>query len=78
MPTLLRWNGYRFFFYSADVGEPAHVHVRSGDKEAKFWLHDLTVVANAGYPPHEVGDIIRRLKVNRDLLLKAWNEHFGA
>lgn len=78
MPTVLRWGPYRAFFYSNEGNEPAHIHVRSGDKEAKFWLHDLTVVTNAGYPQHEVGDIIRHLKVNRDLLLKAWNEHFGA
>jgi hypothetical protein len=43
MPTVLRWGPYRAFFYSNEGGEPAHVHVRAGDKEAKFWLHDLTV-----------------------------------
>ena len=28
------------FFYSNERGEPPHIHVRSGDFEAKFWLHD--------------------------------------
>jgi len=27
---------------------PAHIHVRAGDREAKFWLHDLSVALNAG------------------------------
>jgi hypothetical protein len=78
MPTVLRWGPYRAFFYSNEGGEPALIHVRSGDKEAKFWLHDLTVAINAGFPAHEIGDMIRHLKVNRDFLLKAWNEHVGA
>ena len=43
MPTILRWGPYRAFFYSNEGGEPPHIHVRSGDFEAKFWLHDLSV-----------------------------------
>jgi len=42
---------YRAFFYSNEGSEPAHIHVRSGDKEAKFWLHDLSVAVNAGFRP---------------------------
>ena len=40
MPTVLRWGPYRAFFDSNERGEPPHVHVRSGDSEAKFWLHE--------------------------------------
>jgi hypothetical protein len=36
MPTLLRWKGYRFFFYSADGWEPAHIHIVKDGKEAKI------------------------------------------
>jgi hypothetical protein len=64
-------------FYSNEGDEPAHVHVRSGDNEAKFWLHDLTLAINAGYPAHEISDIIRHLRQNREALVKAWQEHFG-
>ena len=77
MPTVLRWGPYRAFFYSNEGSEPAHVHVRSGDMEGKFWLHDLSVAVNAGFPPHEIGDIIRDLRSHRDELLDAWNDHFG-
>ena len=76
MPTVLRWCPYRAFFYSNESDEPAHVHIRAGDKEAKFWLDDLTVALNAGFPAHEMSDIIRHLKLNRDALLRAWQEHF--
>jgi hypothetical protein len=77
MPTVLRWGSYRAFFYSNERGEPAHVHVRAGNKEAKFWLHDLTLAVNLGFPAHELGDIIRHLRLNRGQLLAAWNDYFG-
>jgi hypothetical protein len=77
VPTVLRRGAYRAFFYSNEGNEPAHIHVRGGDKEAKFWLHDFTVAANAGFPAHEIGDIIHHLRQNRDALLSAWNEYFG-
>jgi hypothetical protein len=77
MPTVLRWGPYRAFFYSNERDEPAHIHVRSGNKEAKFWLHDLGVAVNVGFPAHEICDIVRHLRQNRDALLSAWNEHFG-
>jgi Domain of unknown function (DUF4160) len=77
MPTVLRWGPFRAFFYSNEGGEPAHVHVRAGDAEAKFWLHDLSIAANAGFPAQELGDIVRHLKVHRDTLQAAWHEHFG-
>jgi hypothetical protein len=57
--------------------EPAHVHVRSNDREVKLWLHDLSVAVNVGFPAHELGDIIRHVRLNRKTLLDAWNEHFG-
>jgi hypothetical protein len=78
VPTVLRWGSYRAFFYSNEGGEPAHIHVRAGQKEAKFWLHDLTLVVNTGYAAHEIGGIIRHLRENREHLLSAWNEYFGA
>jgi hypothetical protein len=77
MPTVLRWGGYRAFFYSNEGGEPAHVHVRTGNKEAKIWLRDLTVAFNVRFPPHELRDIIRELKLHQSEILNAWNEHFG-
>jgi hypothetical protein len=76
MPTVLRWGPYRVFF-SNERNEPAHVHVRSGGKEVKIWLHDLTVAVNAGFPAHEIGSIISELRIHRDALVDAWNEHLG-
>ena len=77
MPTLLRWNGYRFFFYSADGGEPAHVHVTRDNKEAKIWLHDVSVAANFGMSAAEMSEIIRRTRESRMAFLEAWNDYFA-
>lgn len=76
MPTVLRWGPYRAFFYSNEGDEAAHIHVRSGNNEAKFWLHDLIVAVNAGFPAHEINDILRHLRQNREALLEAWHGHF--
>ena len=38
MPTVLREEGYRFYFYSHEPNEPPHVHVDKGGSTAKFWL----------------------------------------
>jgi hypothetical protein len=65
------------FFYSNEGGEPAHIHVRAQDREAKIWLHDLAVAINLGFAGHELNDIIRHLRLHRDELMGAWNEHFG-
>jgi hypothetical protein len=40
MPVVFRHKGYRFFFSSNEGNprEPLHIHVRSSEGEAKFWL----------------------------------------
>ncbi|GIL00092.1 MAG: DUF4160 domain-containing protein [Xanthobacteraceae bacterium] len=77
MPTVLRWGPYRAFFYSNEGDEPAQIHVRAGEGEAKFWAHDLSAAANAGFPAHELNDIIRYSRLRREAIRNAWNEHFG-
>lgn len=43
MPTVLRIGAYRFYFYSHEPNEPAHVHIDKGNATAKIWLHDISV-----------------------------------
>ena len=77
MPTVLRWKGYRFFFYSADGWVPAHVHVWKDGKEAKIWLHDIAVAANLGYNSHQIGEISRAVREHRAAFMEAWDDHFA-
>jgi hypothetical protein len=54
MPTILRMNGFRFFFYSNENDEPAHVHVEKGDAEGKIWLEpNLTAAYFRGFSSAE-------------------------
>jgi len=49
-PTVFKESGYRFFFFSREE-ERMHVHVTSGDGEAKFWLEpDIELAKNYHYP----------------------------
>lgn len=75
VPTVLRIDGYRFFFYSADRrNEPAHVHVQKGGYEAKFWLQPITLTSNDGFANHELNKIQKLLEDNQDNLVQKWYE----
>jgi hypothetical protein len=76
MPTLLRWRGFRFFFYSADSWEPPHIHVRRAGNEVKIWLNDLSIAVNYGYSDQELNEIIRIARDNRTAFMEAWDDHF--
>ncbi|MEO6458357.1 MAG: DUF4160 domain-containing protein [Chloroflexia bacterium] len=57
MPEAHRENGYRFGFFSNENMEPPHMHIRKGEKEAKFWLRPGEVVKNYGFSSRELGEI---------------------
>lgn len=77
MPTVFRPNGYRFFFYSNEGAEPAHVHIRKDDDEAKVWLHDFSVAMNVGYTTRELNEIPRIVHAEQARLREAWDDFFG-
>lgn len=76
MPLLLRAKGYRFYFFSQEIGEPPHVHVDKDGKSAKFWIESTTVVRNVHFVPFELREIARIISTNRLEFLRRWNEHF--
>jgi hypothetical protein len=39
MPTVLRLQGFRFFFYSNENDEPMHVHVEKAEAVEKYGLN---------------------------------------
>lgn len=73
----MRIGPYRFFFYSNENDEPRHVHVRSGDGEAKFWLDPLELSWNKGYNKRKITKIQRHIRDNLAYLTEAWDEFFG-
>jgi len=53
MPTVLRVSGFRFFFYSLEGSEPAHIHVEHANKVAKFWLDPVSLAESRGFRSHD-------------------------
>jgi hypothetical protein len=77
MPTILRTEGFRLYFFSHDRKEPPHVHIDRGGASAKLWLEPITVARNSGFAPQELGDMLRLVRERREELLEAWHAHFG-
>ena len=75
MPVVLRVNGYKFFFYEADVvNEPPHVHITKDGNEAKFWLNPIRVEREGRFRKTDLRDIERIIRENHDFLLSAWEK----
>jgi hypothetical protein len=74
MPTILRRDGYRFFFYSNEDGEPVHIHVIREKTEAKFWLSPARAARNAGFPAHELGRILKMIDENEEIIKNEWRK----
>ena len=77
MPTLLRVDGYRFYFYSHEPNEPPHVHVDKGGASAKFWLEPIGLARSAGFRAKDIAAITMLVRDHRDTLFEAWHGYFG-
>jgi hypothetical protein len=75
-PTVFKENGYRFFFFSRE--EPRmHVHIVSGDGEAKFWLEpEIELARNYQYSRKQLKEIELLLEGHYGELISAWQQHF--
>ena len=76
MPTLLVFEGFRFFFYSREGNEPPHVHVEKGDGEAKFWLRPVSLDWAEGLKARELSRAEAIVVHHRERFLRVWNEYF--
>ena len=80
MPVILRYKGFRFFFYSNEGSprEPVHVHIRGGEGEAKFWLRPAVLLVNSnGFDARTLRELAEAVEQNAALIERAWNEHFS-
>jgi hypothetical protein len=76
--TVLQSGPYRFFFFSSDRAEPAHVHVARERKLAKYWLAPARLAANLGFGAHELHQVAGLVQQHETGLLKAWHDYFGS
>lgn len=76
-PTVFRERGYRFFFFSREEERP-HIHVYSGDGEAKFWIEPAVKLArNYGLTHIQLREIQKIIEEHRNVIQTAWRQHFG-
>jgi hypothetical protein len=72
MPVILRVRGYKFWFYSADLDEPAHVHVGLANKQAKYWLRPVRLARAGRFRQVELREIERIIDRQQGFLMQAW------
>lgn len=80
VPTVFKYKGIRFFFYSNEGNprEPLHIHARAGGKEAKLWLYPSVRIAFCdGFSRVEQVELVRVVELHVETIRSAWNEHFG-
>jgi hypothetical protein len=80
MPVVFRHGGLRYYFFSNEGSprEPPHIHVKGGGCDAKIWLRpEISIADSYGFNSRELSNILRVVSENRDLILRAWHEHFG-
>ena len=77
-PTIFREKGYRFFFFSREETR-MHVHVISGNGEAKFWLEpEIELARNYQYTRKQLKEIESLVEAHYNELISAWKQHFSS
>ena len=75
-PTVFRYKGYRFFFFSREE-ERMHVHVYCSDGEAKFWVEpEVNLARNHGLSRGQIAELTKVVEDRKDEIADAWNKHF--
>jgi hypothetical protein len=75
MPTVKIVGAHRFFFFSREDNEPAHIHVETAENAAKFWLSPIELAWAVGYTSKELRKVREFVEVNKELFLEKWYEH---
>jgi hypothetical protein len=79
MPLIWRYKGYRFYFFSNEgsIPEPPHIHVRHGERVAKYWLDPEVALADSwGMNRSELTQLHKVVEEKREEFERAWHEHF--
>lgn len=76
MPTILRSNGYRFFFYVNDHS-PMHIHIEKDNKTAKFNLDPLELIRSRKFNTSEIREIRKLVANNKEVFKQKWNAYFN-
>ncbi|MCC6131909.1 MAG: DUF4160 domain-containing protein [Acidobacteria bacterium] len=77
MPTIKRIEPYRFFFFSNEGSDQAHVYVQHENRLAKFWLEPVGPSWSNRFPASELTKIRELVLENQRFFLPAWYELFA-
>lgn len=80
MPTIFKYKGYRFFFYSNEniPLEPCHIHIRKDTSIAKFWvISEVSLASSYGFSAVELRELARVINSKKKLIEDKWNEYFS-
>ncbi|SMP86035.1 protein of unknown function [Epsilonproteobacteria bacterium SCGC AD-308-E02] len=75
MPTILKIDGFRFFFFSNEHS-PEHIHIEKGDTYARIELESLKVTDSYNLDSKDLKKLVALVKKNREKLQGDWNEYF--
>nr|VFJ63586.1 MAG: protein of unknown function (DUF4160) [Candidatus Kentron sp. DK] len=76
-PMVFKEKGIRYFFFSKEESR-MHIHVASGDGEAKFWLEpEIELARNHHYSRKQLKEIESSIEDHYDEFIDAWKRHFG-
>lgn len=78
MPVVFRQGRVKFHFYSHEgqPREPAHVHVKDGFEEAKFWLRpEVALAYNTGIKARDLARHAALVEERREEIERRWDEH---
>ena len=75
MPTILKIDGYRFFFFS-DEHTPEHIHIEKADAYARIEIASLKVTDSYNINSKELKKLLNLVQKNKLELQGAWNEYF--
>ena len=73
----MRIGAFRFFFYANEGQEPAHIHVQTDNKLAKFWLKPVNLANSIGFNAKQLNQLLDLVRENEALFLEAWNDFFN-
>ena len=75
MPTVLKIDGFRFFFFS-DEHTPEHIHIEKGDSYIRIEIESLKVTDSYNINGKDTKKLVKLVEEHKDKLKEAWNEYF--
>ncbi len=77
VPTIFIKNGFRFFFYSHEGREPAHIHVIGRNGEMKVWLDPIEIARVYRLSAKDQREVLNVVRENAILFLEKWRVWHG-